>query len=74
MTYKTVVSQESVRVYFLVSALNDIDILAGDIHSFHLNLDNKGKNFFYARDEWKYDQGKVAIIVRYLYGLKTNRL
>ena len=71
MTYAIFVSLEVVSIDFLVSALNDIDILVGDIQNAYLNAETKEKIFFYTRDKWKSDQGKVVVIVRDLYGLKS---
>ena len=37
MTYSTVVGRKTVRIAFLVAALNDLDVLAGDIQNAYLN-------------------------------------
>ena len=74
MTYASVVSLESVRINLLVYALNGIVILSGDTHNKYLNAETKHKTFFYTGDEWKYDQGKVVVFLRYLYGLKSSAL
>ena len=58
----------------LLQRLNDLDILSGDIQNAYLNAPKKEKLFFYAGDEWKLDQGKVLIIVRAIYGLKSSVL
>lgn len=42
MTYSSFVSRDTVRIGFLVAALNDLDILAGDIQN------REEKIFFYA--------------------------
>ena len=39
-----------------------------------MNADTKEKTIFYDRDEWKSDQGKVVVVLRYLYGLKLSAL
>ena len=44
MTYASDVSQESVRVGFLVFSLNGLDILSGDIQNAYLNAETKEKN------------------------------
>ena len=74
MTYSTVVSRESVRIAFLVAALNGLDVLAGDIQNAYLNAPTKEKNYFYAGDEWGPDKGRLVLIVRALYGLKSSAL
>ena len=70
MTYASVVSQESVRIDFLIVALNELDFLAEDIHHEYLNVETKEKSLFYVKVEWKYDQGKLVITARSLNGLK----
>jgi hypothetical protein len=74
MTYSTVVSRDTVRIGFLVAALNDLDILAGDIQNAFLEAPTKEKIFFYAGDEWRADKDKVVVVVRALYGLKSSAL
>ena len=72
MTYASVVSHDSVRLAFLIVAVNELDILSGDIQNAYSNDQTKEKLFFYAGDECKNDQG--VIIVTDLYGFKSNSL
>ena len=58
MTYSSVVSRDSVQIGFLIAALNDLDILAGDIQNAFLSAPTKERIFFYAGDEWKSDKVK----------------
>ena len=51
-----------------------MDILAGDIQNAYLHAPTKEKLYFYAGDEWKADKGRVVVIVRALYGLKSSAL
>ena len=74
MTYSSIVSRDTVRIGFLIAALNDLDILAGDIQNAFLEAPTKEKIFFYAGDEWKSDKDKVVVVVRALYGLKSSAL
>jgi len=74
LTYASVVSRESVRIGFLVAALNNLDILAGDIQNAYLNAETKEKVHFYAGSEWGSDEGRCVVIVRALYGLKSSAL
>ena len=74
ITYSTVVSRESVRIAFLIAALNDLNILAGDIQNAYLNAPTTEKLYCVAGQEWKGDQGRYVIIVRALYGLKSSAL
>ena len=71
-TYASVVSREIVRIVSIVSALNELDILSENIQNSYLNADTKWKKIIYSGDEYKYDQGKVVVIMRDLYGSKTS--
>ena len=68
------VSRDSVRLGFLIAALNDLKVLAGDIQNAYLNASTPEKNYFIVGPEWKSDQGRPIKIVRTLYGLRTSRL
>ena len=74
MTYSTVVSRESVRIAFLIAALNQLQVLAGDIQNAYLNAPTTEKLYFVAGPEWGADEGRLVIIVRALYGLKSSAL
>ena len=74
MTYSSVVSRDTVCIGFLMAALNNLYVLAGDIQNAFLEAPTKEKIFFYAGDEWKADKDKVVIVVRELYGLKSSDL
>ena len=50
VTYASVVGRKTVRMAFLAAALNDLNILAGDIYNSSLNAETKEKIFFYAGD------------------------
>ena len=73
-TYASVVSCDSVRLNFLIAALHDLYILAGDIQNAYLKYPTKEKVFFYTGNEWKFYQGKVVVIVRDFYGFKSSDL
>ena len=74
MTYSTVVSRESVRIAFLLAALNNLNLLAGDIQNAYLNAPTTEKLYFIAGKEWGADEGRPIKIVRALYGLKSSAL
>ena len=74
MTYSSVVSRDTVRIGFLIAALNGLDILAGDIQNAFLSAPTKERIFFYAGDEWGSDKDRVVVVVRALYGLKSSAL
>ena len=72
MAYSSVVSRESVRIAFLVAALNGLDVWAADIQNAYLNAPTKEKVWFKAGDEWGENTAKHVLIVRALYGLKSS--
>ncbi len=72
MTYSSVVSRESVRIAFLVAALNDLDILAADIGNAYLNAKTKEMVYTTAGLEFGERKGQCVVIVRALYGLKSS--
>ena len=73
MTYSSVVSRESVRIIFLIAALNDLDILAADIGNAYLNAETREKVYTTAESEFGSWKGSFIVIVRARYGLKTTR-
>ena len=73
LTYASVVARDSVRLAFLIAALNDIDILAGDIGNAYLQAYTKEKVHTVCGLEFGQNyQGRFAIIRRALYGLKSS--
>ena len=78
MTYSGMVSRDtisdSVCLAFIITALNYLDILSGDTQNVNLNAPTKEKVFFYDGDGCNYDQGKVVVIVRAIYGLNFSAL
>jgi len=68
-TYSSVVSRESIRLFFLIAALNELDVLACDIQNAYINAPMKEKAWFVAGPELGSDCGKKVIIVRALYGM-----
>jgi hypothetical protein len=69
--YSSVVSRESVRLGFLIAALNGLDIMSCDLENAYLNAKCKEKIWFEGGIKFGADQGKVLIIVCALYGLKS---
>ncbi len=72
ITYLSVVSRDSVRLAFLIAGLNDLDVLAGDVTNAYLNAFCREKIWFEGGVETGEDQGKVLIVTRALYGLKSS--
>ena len=64
-------SRDSVHIYLLLTALNELDIQASDIESAYLTAPCREKVWTTARVEFDPDQGKPFKIVNALYGLKT---
>jgi hypothetical protein len=73
LTYSSVVSRDSVRIAFLMAALNDVDVMSCDISNVYLNAPCREKIRFVAGPEFGSRQGQVVKIVRALYGLKSSR-
>jgi len=71
MTYASVVSRETVRIALTIAALNDLEVKAADIQNAYLTAPCEEKIFTILGAEFGPDQGKKAIIVRALYGLKS---
>jgi hypothetical protein len=72
ITYSSVVSHDSVRLAFLIAGLNDLDVLAGDVTNVYLNASCREKIWFEGGVETGEDRGKVLIVTRALYGLKSS--
>ena len=73
MTYSSVVSRDSVRIAFLVAALNDLDVLAADVQNAYLNAPTSEKVYATAGLEFgSHNVGRPVKIVRALYGLKSS--
>ena len=72
ITHSSVVSRDSVRLAFLIAGLNDLDVLAGDVTNAYLNASCREKIWFEGGIETGEDRGKVLIVTRTLYGLKSS--
>ena len=72
ITYSSVVTRDSIRIAFLVAALNNLDITACDVGNAYLNAPCREKIWFIAGPEFGSQQGMVVKIVRALYGLKSS--
>ena len=72
VTYSTVVSRDSVRLCLLIAALNDLDVQSGDIENAYLTAPCRERMWTRAGPEFGDDEGKVFLIVRALYGLKSS--
>ena len=72
ITYSSVVSRDSVRIAFLYAALNDLKVFACDIQNAYLTAKCREKIWCRAGPEFGNQEGKIMIIVRALYGLKSS--
>ena len=73
ITHSSVVSRNSVRLAFhIAGGLNDLNVLAGDMTSAYLNAKCREKIWFERGIETGEDKGKVLIVTRALYGLKSS--
>ncbi len=72
ITYLSVVSRNSVRLAFLIAALNDLDIVACNVGNAYLNAPCREKIWFVAGPEFGLRQGTVIKVVRALNGLNSS--
>ena len=73
ITYSSVISRNSVRLAsFLIAGLNDLDVLAGGVTNAYLNASCRETIWFEGGIETGEDCGKVLIVTRALYGLKSS--
>ena len=72
MTYASVVSRDSVRIAFLLAALNGLEVLGCDVANAFINAPCKEKYWLEAGPEFGNDQGCVMIYRKALYGLKSS--
>ena len=72
VTYSSVVSHDSVRIAFLVAALNGLDVMACDIGNAYLSAPCRKKVWFVGGTENGNDKGQVMVVTRALYGLKSS--
>jgi hypothetical protein len=73
LTYSSVVTCESVRIAFLIAALNDLDIQAADVGNAYLQAPAHKKVHTTAGPEFgPHRVGQTVIVVRAMYGLKSS--
>ena len=72
VTYSSTVSRDLVRIMLMIAALNDLDLQAADIKNAYLTAPCREKIWTRAVPEFEMDEGKVFIMVRSLYGLKSS--
>ena len=73
ITFASVVSRDSIRIAFLIAALNDLDVLSADISGAYLNANAAEKVYTIAGREFGAEkEGRVVVITRALYGLRSS--
>jgi Reverse transcriptase (RNA-dependent DNA polymerase) len=73
VTYSSVVSRESIRIGFLIAALNDLEICAADVTNAYINANCRQKIRTVTGPEFgATEQGTVMNIKKALYGLKSS--
>jgi hypothetical protein len=72
LTYSSVVSRESVRIAFLLAALNGLEVCTADVGNAYLNATCRERIWTLAGPEFGSDSGSVMIVKRALYGLKSS--
>ncbi len=71
LTYASVVSRDTVRVALTIAALNDLEVKAGDVTNAFLTAPCEERCWVKLGPEFGPDEGKLAVVVRALYGLKS---
>ena len=72
MTYSSVVGRQTVRISLTIAALNDLNLKAGDVMNAYVTAPCSEQIQTVLGKEFGTDQGKKAIIVRTIYGLKSS--
>jgi len=72
ITYSSVVSRDSVRLCFLIAALNNLDVQSCDIQNAYLTANCREKIYTKAGPEFGDEAGEYMVIKRALYGLKSS--
>jgi hypothetical protein len=71
-TYSSVVTKDSIRIAFLIAALNDLDIMS-DAGNAYLQASAREKVHTTAGPEFGPNNvGKTVVAIRAMYGLKTS--
>jgi hypothetical protein len=71
LTYASVVSRESVRIALTLAALNELEVKTSDIENAYLTASTDERLYALLGNEFGEDEGKIAVIVRALYGTKS---
>ncbi len=67
------VSRDTVRLFFLLAALNDLNVLSADIQNAYLNAPVRERLYTIAGKKFgSANEGRPVLIVRALYGLRSS--
>ena len=72
ITYSSIISCDSMRLAFLIAALNDLYVKACDIRNAYLNTPCHEKIWFRSSIECGKLNGKVMVVTWALYGLRSS--
>ena len=72
-TYASVVSRETPQLALTIAALNDLEVKVGDILNAYITAPITEKVWTVLGPEFGPDQGRSAVILQALYGLKSAR-
>ena len=71
LTHSSVVGRDSVRIAFTLAALNGLSLESCDIMNAYITAPCREKRFIVAGKEFGDEAGKIFLVVRALYGLKS---
>ena len=71
LTYASVVSRASVRTALILATMNDLEVKTNDIENTYLTAPTSERLYTKLGPEFDLDAGKIAVIVRALYGTKS---
>jgi len=72
ITYSSVVQRDTVRIALTMASLNKLQVKAGDIENAYITAPCQEKIWTKLGPEFGADEGKKAIIIRAIYGLKSS--
>ena len=70
LTYSSVVSRDSVRLAFLITELNELDVMTCNVGNAYLIASCREKIWFVDGPEHGEKMGKVMVVIWTLYELK----
>jgi hypothetical protein len=71
--YSSIISRDSVHLAFIISVLNDLELLSADVQNANLNAPSKEKIYMIAGPELSQGkEGRLVMIAQALYGLRSS--